>query len=312
MKKVAVVGAGAFGKNHVRVYSELKNVELVGIADISASRAAEIASPYNIYNTTDYRDLIDRVDAVSIAVPTEHHLEVARAFMAAGKDVLVEKPIADSLGAADEMVAMAERNGLILQVGHLERFNPATQAMLTRIKEPRFIETLRLSPFVPRSLDVDVILDLMIHDIDIILRAAGSVLKEIRAVGVNALTPKIDIANVRLEFESGCVANLTASRISKERVRKFRVFQTNSYLSLDYAEQDAEMYSLKVTGGAPEILKDDCPVEKAEPLKRELESFIDSVMTREAPAVDGKQGRDALEVALKITDIINSQRDNLR
>ncbi len=307
MKKTAVIGVGAFGRNHARIYSELENVELVGVADVCAESAAQIAEKYGVCHTVNYAELVDNVDAVSVAVPTEHHFEVAKFFLNAGKDVLVEKPFTRSIEEADELVLLADEKSLILQVGHLERFNPATQAMLAKIEAPRFIEALRLSPFVPRSLDVDVILDLMIHDIDIILRAADSELKEIKAVGVNALTRKIDIANVRLEFESGCVANVTASRISKDRVRKIRVFQESRYLSLDYAEQDAEMYSLKVDGKTPEIVKDNCTVEKAEPLKLEIQSFIESTIKRTKPAVDGKQGRDALAVALEIVNIINNQ-----
>ncbi|MGH9565968.1 MAG: Gfo/Idh/MocA family protein, partial [Candidatus Angelobacter sp.] len=239
---MAVVGVGAFGRNHARVYHDLAQqgmgIELAGVVDASLPQAEAVAGQFGCQAFAGVEDLFGRVEAASIAVPTIHHLSVAAALMAAGIDVLIEKPLASSLDEADELLRLANANQRIAQAGHLERFNPAVRATLPLLTQPMFFEVHRLSVFTPRSLDVDVVLDLMIHDIDVVLSFARSPVCEIRAVGLPVVSGKVDIANVRLEFESGCVANLTASRISTERVRKLRFFQPREYVSVDYGRQD--------------------------------------------------------------------------
>jgi predicted dehydrogenase len=243
--RVAVVGAGAFGRNHLRVYRELetagKGVALIAAVEPDGSRAAETSGKFPIPVFSSIEDLLSadlHVDAASVAVPTIHHHAVASALLGAGIDLLVEKPLASTTAEADDLIALAEKHNRLLQAGHLERFNPAVLAALSQLKRPMFFEAHRLSVFTPRSLDVDVVLDLMIHDLDIVLTFANSPVREVRAVGLPILSPKVDIANVRVEFESGCVANFTASRVSTERVRKLRFFQQRSYVSIDYARQD--------------------------------------------------------------------------
>jgi predicted dehydrogenase len=319
--RVAVVGVGAFGRNHARVYHELQKqghgVELVGVMDASASQAQAVAAQFGCKALNKLEDLFGRVDAVSVAVPTVHHLAVAAALMAAGTDVLIEKPLASSLDEADELVRLAEANQRIVQVGHLERFNPAVRATVPLLTKPMFFEVHRLSVFTPRSLDVDVVLDLMIHDIDVVLSFARSEVKEIRAVGLPVVSSKVDIANVRMEFESGCVANLTASRISTERVRKLRFFQPREYISVDYSRQDVlqfrvsneEKFSLDQllgmqgapdAGPIPGVTVNRPAVQQEEPLHAELKSFIDAVRRRSRPVVALEDGRKALAVALQI------------
>jgi predicted dehydrogenase len=294
---MAVVGAGEFGRNHVRVIRQSPRAELAAVADINSARASEAASEAGCEAFTDARELIGRVDAAVVAAPTSVHAGIGCALLEAGIDVLVEKPIASDLAAADRLIQSAEASGRILQVGHLERFNPAVIALQKIARLPLFFEIHRLNLFSPRGLDVDVVLDLMIHDIDILLSLVGSEVEEIRAAGISILTPKVDIANVRLQFRGGCVANLTASRVSTERVRKLRLFQPHRYISLDYGRQDAAVFSV---GADRQISFEQLPVEKAEPLALQFDAFLDAVETRQTPKLSGRAGRLNLEVALAI------------
>jgi len=250
--RVAVIGAGAFGRNHARVYRQLQQegTELAAIVDTDAARAAAVSREFGNPPCLSLGDLRGRVDAASVAVPTVEHLKVARALMEAGIDVLIEKPLAPSLAEADEIIHVAQRTGRVVQVGHLERFNPAVRATVPLLTQPMFFEVHRLSVFTPRSLDIDVILDLMIHDLDVVLSFVHSPVKEIRAVGLPILTPRVDIANVRMEFDSGCVANFTASRVSTERVRKLRFFQPQQYISIDYSRQDVMVFTVDPSAAA--------------------------------------------------------------
>jgi predicted dehydrogenase len=301
--RVAVVGVGHLGKHHARILSNLPGVDLVAVVDTNRSRAEEIAVAHGTKGLTDVSALAGRVDAVSVAVPTERHLDVALPFLKAGVPVLVEKPMARSLEEADAMIAAAAGSGAALAVGHTERFNPAVDAARPMLHDPRFIEVHRLGTFPERSLDIDVVFDLMIHDLDVVLSIVRSDVESIEAVGVPVLTPRVDIANVRLRFANGCIANLTASRISRDRVRKIRFFQPAAYVSIDYAAQKLEVYRLvKGDGPMPSIQGGDMPVANEEPLKRELADFIDAVVNRRAPYVDGAQGRRALELATKIVN----------
>jgi predicted dehydrogenase len=299
MTRVAVIGAGSFGKNHVRVVRESARAKLRFVVDTDVARAREQAGEANA--TADYHDVIGHVDAAILAVPTVQHAKIGCALLAAGIDVLVEKPIAPALEEADLLVDAARRNGRILQVGHLERFNPAVIALERAATLPLFFEIHRMSVFTLRSLDVDVVLDLMIHDLDIVLALARAELKEIRAAGISVLSPKVDIANVRLEFEDGCIANLTASRVSTEKVRKLRLFQPRQYISIDYAKQSAAIFSV---GGPEGIAFEQVPVLPAEPLKLQLEAFLDAVETRTQPKLNGATARKTLEIALAVLDKI--------
>jgi len=300
--RVAVVGVGHLGQHHARIYASLPGCKLVAVADTNASRAAEIAQRHGVEALSDWRALEGRVDAVSVAVPTDGHAEVASSFLDAGVAVLVEKPIASSLDDADRLIGAARRRGCLLGVGHTERFNPAVEALARRAHDPRFIEAHRLGSFAPRSLDIDVVLDLMIHDIDIALHLVGREARSVEASGVNALTPHVDIANARVVFESGCVANLTASRISAGRTRKIRVFQRDSYLSCDCAERSVEHYRLdrSAVSKRPSIVREQVAVEPDEPLRRELAAFAAAVRGGPAYPVTGEAGRAALEVALSV------------
>src|SRR5216684_2513357 len=315
---VAVIGVGAFGHDHARVYHQPAQrgepVRLVGIVDADASRADAAAREFGCRAFGSVEQLTtthSEVQAASVAVPTLRHLETARALMEAGVDVLVEKPLAASLADADELIRLAKNLGRIGQVGHLERFNPAVRATAPLITRPMFFEVHRLSVFTPRSLDVDVILDLMIHDLDIVLWLVKSPVKEIRAVGLPILSGKADIANVRLEFESGCVANFTASRVSTERVRKVRFFQPRQYVSLDYGRQEVLVFTVagdREAAGAPSVnpqIKVAKPaVASEEPLHAELKSFLNAVRHRSPPAVSLEDGRRALALALDIVAAI--------
>ena len=304
--RVAVIGAGAFGQNHCRVVHESERAQLAAIVDTDATRATELAARYATAPLTDYRDLPGRIDAAVIAAPTTLHSEIGCFLLEAGIDVLVEKPIASGLAEADRLVAAATRAGRILQVGHLERFNPAVIALEQRATLPLFFEIHRLNLFSPRSLDVDVVLDLMIHDVDIVLALARAWPEEIRAAGIRILSEKVDIANVRLQFPNGCVANLTASRVSTERVRKLRLFQPQQYLSLDYGRQDLVVFSV---GAGRQIGFEQAPVSKAEPLKLQLDAFLDSLETRNSPKCSGAAARQTLGVALAILDKIKEHSD---
>jgi predicted dehydrogenase len=299
--RVAVIGAGAFGKNHVRVIHQSEHAELAGVYDANPDRAKQVAEPHQarIFNSMD--DVIGNADAAVVATPTVTHAEVGCALMEAGLDVLVEKPIAHTPEAGRALVETAKRCNRILQVGHLERFNPAVIALGDAITKPLFFEIHRLSEFSPRSLDVDVVLDLMIHDLDIVLSLTKEQPDEIRAAGIRILSQKVDIANVRMQFPSGCIANLTASRVSTERVRKLRLFQPHEYISLDYGRQDAVRFRVK-----PPLAIDfsPLPAPKDEPLRLELEDFFEGIQTRRSPRVSGEQGLAALEVACAILDKI--------
>jgi predicted dehydrogenase len=299
--RLAVIGAGQFGRNHCRVVQESERAELVHIVDTDRTRAEEAAAAHGAVALTDVRELAGKVDAAIVAVPTSAHEAVACALIEAGIDVLVEKPIAVDAAAAGRIVDSAARNGRVLQVGHLERFNPAVRELERRATVPLFFEIHRLNLFSARSLDVDVVLDLMIHDVDIVLALAGTEPAEIRAAGIRILSPKVDIANVRLQFPNGCVANLTASRVSTERVRKLRLFQPRQYLSLDYARQDLTVFSVDA---ARQIGFQQAPVEKGEPLKLQLEAFLDAVENRTVTKCSGAAARQTLSVALAILDKI--------
>jgi predicted dehydrogenase len=304
--RLAVIGAGQFGKNHCRVVHESERGQLCAVVDTDAGRAAESAALYNAEAFGDVRALAGKVDAAIVAVPTTAHEVVASALIESGIDVLVEKPIAPDLTAADRLVAAAASHGRILQVGHLERFNPSVIELEKRATLPLFFEIHRLNIFSPRSLDVDVVLDLMIHDVDIVLALAHAEPMEIRAAGIRILSEKVDIANVRLQFPNGCVANLTASRVSTERVRKLRLFQPQQYLSLDYGRQDLVVFSV---GAGRQIGFEQAPVLKAEPLKLQLDAFLDSVETRNSPKCSGAAARQTLGAALAILDKIKEHSE---
>ena len=298
--KVGVIGTGYLGALHARLYKEIEGCVLEGICDIDQNRLREVSSELSVPGYSDYRELFSKVDAVSIAVPTKLHHAVAKEFLKAGIHCLVEKPFTSNLKEADSLIKLARKNKLILQVGHIERFNSAFAAAQRYFKDPYFIECHRLSSFPNRSLDIGVVLDLMIHDIDIVLGLVNSPVKRIEAVGVNVLTPFEDIANARITFSNGCVANLTASRISDEPMRKIRIFLKNAYISLDYRNQQAYIYKKEAMG----INKEAMPIEKEQPLKKELSSFINCVSTGKEPIVSGEIAREALALALKINRLI--------
>ena len=300
--RVGVVGAGQFGRNHCRIVEQSARARLAAVVDTDPSRAA----------LTDFRDLEGKVDAAIVAAPTSAHAGIGCWLLEHGIDVLVEKPMAPDLESADRLIAAAEQHGRMLQVGHLERFNPAVIALEARVTLPLFFEIHRLSVFSPRSLDVDVILDLMIHDIDIILSmvgmagAAGAHPEEVRGAGISILSPKVDIANARLQFRNGCVANLTASRVSTDRVRKLRLFQPQQYVSLDYARQEVLLLSV---GENRQISYEPVPVTKAEPLQLQFDAFLDSVITRNPAKTSGRAARQTLRVALAILDKIKEHAE---
>ncbi len=307
--RMAVVGVGHLGRHHVRLLAAMDGVTLTGVVDTNEARASEIAAGVGTTAHTSWRELVGAVDAVTIAVPTEAHLEVALGLIAAGVHVLVEKPLARSVAEADAVIAAAAARGVTLAVGHTERFNPAVTAARSLLSQPRFIEVHRLGTFPERSLDIDVVFDLMIHDLDLLLAIVGEPVVTVEAVGVPVLTPRIDIANVRLTFAGGCIANLTASRISRDRVRKIRFFQPHSYLSIDYAAQDVEHWTVGLgPNGTPAIQGGKLDVTKDEPLRCELEDFVEAVRDRRAPRVTGEQGRDALRLATTIVERMHHVR----
>jgi predicted dehydrogenase len=305
--RAAVIGVGHLGRHHARLLAASSDVTLAAVVDIDAARASDIATTYGTRALTDWRTL-EAVDLAVVAVPTELHLEVANGLMARGVHVLVEKPLARSLDDADALIATAAARGVTLAVGHTERFNPAVDAARVHLRHPRFIEAHRLGTFPERSLDIDVVFDLMIHDLDLVLSIVGESVASVEAVGVPVLTPRIDIANVRLRFAGGCIANLTASRISRDRVRKIRFFQPQSYLSIDYAAQEVEHWTLAPgPGGRPAIVGGKLDVTRHEPLARELDDFIAAVRDRRPPAVTGAQGRAALALAADIVEQMANQ-----
>ena len=305
--RVAVIGVGHLGRHHARILSALEGASLTAVVDVIPERAKEGAAAAGTRGLTDSGDVIGDVDAVTVAVPTELHRDIALPFLERGVSVLVEKPMARSLAEADQMIAAARASGAVLAVGHTERYNPAVSAVLPLVTSPRFIEVHRLGVFPDRSLDIDVVFDLMIHDLDVILALVRSEVATIEAVGVPVLTPRYDIANARLRFESGCIANVTASRISRDRVRKIRFFQPDSYLSIDYAAQEVEGWRLvRKDGSRPSIEGGSIPVERDEPLRRELADFVRAVRERGTPLVDGAAGRRALELATRIAEKMES------
>jgi predicted dehydrogenase len=299
--RAAVVGVGHLGRHHARILSTTPGVTLVAVVDRDEARAAEHAALAGARVYPEAADLASiELDAVCVAVPTEDHLAVAEPLLTRGVGVLVEKPMTRSVAEADRMIEAARAGGAVLAVGHTERFNPAVEAALPHVTEPKFIEVHRLSPFPERSLDIDVIFDLMIHDLDIVRAMVRSEVVDLEAVGVPVLSARFDIANVRLRFESGCIANLTASRISRERVRKLRVFQRDAYISIDYAEQQVEAFRLDRRGERPAIAGGNIAIEREEPLRREIEDFLGAVRDKRPPRVTGQDGRAALALADRI------------
>ncbi len=312
--RVAVVGAGEFGRNHVRVWRDLPGAELTGVLDTDADRAARIAAEFGTRVIRDEQDLFSQnIDAVSLAVPTREHARVGCRLLEAGLDVLVEKPMAASLEEADALIAAAKSSGRVLQIGHVERFNPAIVAVTPIVARPLFFEVHRLGVFSPRSLDVDVVYDVMIHDLDILLSLVNAPVTDIKAVGIPVMTDKVDIAQARIEFETGTVANLTASRVSTERVRKMRFFQEHEYISIDFTRQDVLRVRVRQSPGPvgalsallpedtqPEINFEKLATTPGEPLRNELLSFAQSVRTRKRPVVNGEAGRRALELADRV------------
>ena len=292
--RIAVIGAGKFGQNHVRHLSVHAGAELVAVADPDASARAQFPS---VRCVADYRELLGQIDCAVVAAPSSYHAEIGSVLLAAGIDVLMEKPIAEDAAGARRLVELAAAHGRILQVGHLERFNPAVEALASKINLPLFFEVHRLSAFTPRSLDIDVVLDLMVHDLDLLLAFTAQLPTAIHAAGIRVLSNKVDIANVRLEFASGCVANLTASRVSTEQVRKLRLFQPHEYHSLDFAKQ--ELFSIQA-GGLGGFQFHHAPITKCDALLAELNEFIECVTTRKSPRVDGEAGCRALDLAMAI------------
>ncbi len=277
--RTAVIGVGHLGREHARVYASLaENGQsiLSAVCDLDRAAGESVASQYQTRFVSDYRELLGQIDAVSVSTPTINHCEIANAFLDTGADVLVEKPIARTVVEADKMISTAEKRGRVLQVGHIERFNPAFQALEPLVSAPRFFEVHRMGIFTPRSLDIDVVMDLMVHELDIVSTLVRSDVSRLEAVGIPILTPRIDLANARLEFSSGCIANITASRVSGERLRKLRVFQPGEYFSLDYAQQEVAVCRLvPVQGGKPEIVAGMLEVVRREPLLAEIEHFLD-------------------------------------
>ena len=299
MKKlrVGVVGVGHIGENHARIYSELPNAEFVAIRDTDPVQSAENARKFGAQPTNSLEEFAGLVDAASVATPTSSHFSIAQDLLARGKHLLIEKPITENTAEARELAGLAAARGLVLQVGHVERFNPVLSALEQRLTHPRFIEAHRLSPYPNRSTDIGVVLDLMIHDLEIILHLVRSPIESIDAVGVPVLSRGEDIANARLRFASGCIANITSSRISPERMRKIRVFQENVYLSLDYQTQSGEIYRKEER----EIIREPVTIEKEEPLRQQITSFVDCAITGGEPKVSGSHAAAALELAVEIT-----------
>jgi predicted dehydrogenase len=299
---VAVVGVGYLGKFHAEKYADSEKATLVAVADIDRSKAESVASQLGVAAFSDYRELLGRVRCVSVAVPTRLHYQVASDFLKGGVDVLVEKPIASDIQDGRELVDLASAKGRILQVGHLERFNPAIRRLESVIQQPRFVECHRLAPFVERGTDVDVVLDLMIHDIDVITSLVRSAVDRVEAVGVAVLTDKPDIANARITFSNGCIANMTASRVSVKRERKIRFFQPDAYLSIDYDQRRAQIFHKPPPGGGwTDIRAETIEIKEADALADEIDSFLDCVRTRALPLVGGAEGLRALEIASMIS-----------
>jgi len=306
--RVGVVGVGYLGKFHARIYSGLPSVELVGIVDADPEVAKKVAAEYSTRIFGRPEDLVGEVDAVSVVVPTIHHLAVARPFLDAGIHMLMEKPIAPSVEEGEKLVALAEKGGAIFQVGHLERYNAGFMELMRRVSEPRFIEATRIGGFTERATDVDVVTDLMIHDLDLVMAMVKSPIRDLRATGLAVLTSHVDIANARLEFENGAVANVTASRISTKKQRRIRVFAQNSYHALDFADQqiDAVTAEPSPNGARPEIKVGKLEVTPTPPLDAELADFVSAVRNRRPPLVDGRTGLEALRVAFMVKEKIDA------
>ncbi len=300
---VGVVGVGHLGHHHAAKYAASARAELVGVVDIDAKRSAQVGQDLGVASFTDYGELFGKVRCVSIVVPTQHHFELARAFLAEGVDVLVEKPMSVTLDEGAALVALAKKNKCILQVGHLERFNPVVRSLENVIRNPKFIECHRLAPFVERGTDVDVVLDLMIHDIDVISSLVQSPVERVEAVGVAILTDKPDIANARIRFANGCIANLTSSRVSMKRERKVRFFQPDAYISLDYDQKRAQIYRKTGKGtGLDSIFGETVEMQEGDALADEIESFLEVVQSRGTPLVSGEEGLKALKIASMVSE----------
>jgi predicted dehydrogenase len=305
---VAVIGVGYLGNFHAQKYAVMPGVELVGVVDKDSKRASEVAASLGTHAYSNHRELIGRVDAVSVVVPTQFHHMVAKDFLTAGVHVLIEKPITVTIAEADELIAIADQQQVVFQVGHLERFNPVLMALDGVLNGPRFIESVRIAPFKPRGTDVNVVLDLMIHDIDLIQHIVGSPVERIDAIGSPVFTGEEDIANARIVFESGCVANVTASRISLKSERKMRIFQQDAYITLDFQNRKvliAQKGSGEIFPGIPNIKVEERELGEADALRNEIESFTSAIRERKAPQVSGRDGRMALETALKINTSLN-------
>ncbi len=306
--RAVVIGVGHLGKHHARILSALPGVTLVGVVDTNQERAGQIAAERGTTAYADVRDVPGRIDVAVVSVPTESHAAIAMGLIDAGIHTLVEKPVTQTVAEADALIAAAKAKGVVFAVGHSERFNPAVAAARPHLKDPRFIEVHRLGQFPDRSLDIDVVLDLMIHDIDLILSLVPSEVEGVEAVGVPVLTPRIDIANARVRFANGCIANLTASRISREPVRKIRFFQQDAYVSIDTAAREVEMWRLvPQPGGLPKIGGGKLEVAGDEALKGELEDFLGAVRDGRPPTVTGEQGRAALALATRIVELMGHQ-----
>lgn len=296
--RVGIIGVGYLGMQHARILSYLEEADLKGVADINFRKAVEIGNRHGVQYFQDYEKMLDEIDAAIVATPTSEHFAISMKLLKQGKSVLVEKPITETVEQGEELVAMAKKNGLILQVGHLERFNPAVEAAENMISEPKFIEVQRLGSFSARSLDIDVVLDLMIHDLDIILALIRDEVSVIKSSGIHVLSEKIDIANARLEFKSGCVANLTASRVHQGKVRKLRIFEPTSYYSIDYIDQEVKVFPLNGRRTDIKTLK----IKKEEPLKKELKNFFRCIREKKERKVSGEEGLRALKLAYKVLE----------
>jgi predicted dehydrogenase len=303
--RAAVIGVGYLGRFHAQKYQSNPYVDLVGVVDTDAKSAAKVAAEVQTQAYTDYKELLSQVDLVSIVVPTKYHYAVAKDCFNAGCHVLLEKPVTQSVAEAEELIRLADSKGLVFQVGHLERFNPAVMALKGVLNNPQFIESHRLSPFKPRGTDVNVVLDLMIHDIDILLSIVSHPLKTVNSVGVPVLSEEVDIANARLQFENGCVANVTASRASREAMRKIRIFQQDAYISIDYQSRKISIYKkkkgLSLIPGLPNIGIEERTFDQGDPLKDEIDAFVTAVREGTPPVVSGEDGKRALEVAIQIS-----------
>lgn len=302
MVRVGVVGVGYLGQHHARVYSEIPGVELVGVVDVNRERAREVAHRYSTKPFFDYRDLFGKVDAVSIVVPTVLHRDIAVRFIEEGINILIEKPVTTTLEEAKELMEMAARKSVILQVGHIERFNSAVMELAKIVDNPIFIECCRMGPYVSRNTDVGVVLDLMIHDIDIVMSIVKGSVVEVSAFGRSVFSRQEDIANAQLVFQSGCIANLTASRVTRKKIRRMEITQVDSFISIDYLEQELAVY--KKTSSLPKLLIEKPVMQKGEPLRLELEHFVRCVRNGERPLVGLEEGKNALEVALRILEEI--------